>query len=110
MGWKELIVAYTISIVCLFLFIWSASAAGIQRFTDSQGVIHITNLGGTDQDKGALAGDNQAPVPRLTFQGPENKLEKMRILGIQPPDEKSTDPPEPPGSEAKTTPAREENH
>ena len=82
-----------------------AAAAGIKRFTDNRGVIHITNLGGSDQDKGTPAGDNQAPVPRLTFQGPENKLEKMRILGILPPEEK----PEAPGSETKTTPADEEN-
>jgi hypothetical protein len=86
-----------------------AAAAGVKRFTDNRGVIHITNLGGSGQDKGTPAGDNQAPALLPTFLGPENKLDKMRILGILQPDEKPAEPPEPPGSEAKITPADEEN-
>jgi hypothetical protein len=109
MGWKRWITAGTISIVCLSLFMRPAAAAGVKWFTDNRGVIHITNLGGSGQDKGTPAGDNQALVPRLTFQGPENKLDKMRILGILQPDEKPAEPPEAQGSETKTTPADEEN-
>ena len=91
-------------LVGLSLFMKPAAARGIKRFTDNRGVIRITNLGGTDQDKGTSAGDNQAPVPRPTFQGLENKLEKMRALGILPPEEKQAESPEPSGSEAKITP------
>jgi hypothetical protein len=83
--------------------------AGVRRFTDNQGGIHITNLGGTDPEKGTSAGENPVPVLPHTFMGPENKLDKMRILGILPPDEKPAGPPEPPASEVKTTPAEAEN-
>jgi hypothetical protein len=109
MGWKRWITAGTVSVACLFLLIWSASAAGIQRFTDSRGVIHITNLGGTGQEPGTPGGDNQTTVPRPNFLGPENKLDKMRILGIIPPDEKPAESPEAPESETKTTPTDADN-
>ena len=109
MGWKRRITAGIMSVVCLSLFIRPAAAGGIKRFTDNRGVIHITNLSGTDQEKGTLAGDNPAAVLLPTFLGPENKLDKMRILGILRPDEKPDDPPEPPGIEEKTIPADEEN-
>jgi hypothetical protein len=109
MNWKRWITAGTMILVCLALFMGSTAAGGIKRFTDNRGVIRITNLGGTDQEKGAPAGDNQEPVPRPIFLGPENKLEKMRALGITPLEETSTESPEAQGSETKTTPADEKN-
>ena len=109
MGWKRWITAGIMSVVCLSLFIRPATAAGIKRFADSRGVIHITNAGGANHKTGAPGEDNQAPVPRLTFEGPEDKLIKMRALGITPPEENPAEPLEPPGSEAKITPADEEN-
>jgi len=109
MGWRRRITAGIMSVVCLSLFIRPAAAAGIKRFKDSQGIIHITNLGGTDQEKGSPGGANQAPVHRLIFEGPEDKLIKMRALGITPPEEKPAESPEAPGSERKTTPNDEDN-
>lgn len=109
MGWKQRIAAYTMSLVCISLLVRPAGAAGIKRYTDSQGVIHITNPGGTDQGKKTPARDNPVPVPRPILQGPENKLIKMRALGILPPEENPAESPEPPESEVKTTPAHEGN-
>ena len=93
-------------LVGLSLFMKSAAARGVKRFLNNRGGIRITNPGGTDQDKETSAGDNQALVPRPTFQGPENKLEKMRALGILPPEEKQAESGEAPAGETKTTPAK----
>ena len=90
--------------------VYGARGRGGKRFTDSQGVIHITSQGEAEKEKGATGEDDQAPVPRPAFERPGNKLDKMRILGIHPPDEKRAESPKTPVSEAKTTPTREENH
>ena len=85
MGWKQRFAAGAMSVACSSLLVVTVASAKIQRFTDRQGVVHITNQGETDQNPDS---PETQSVPRPTFQGPEHKLEKMRALGIIPRDEK----------------------
>jgi hypothetical protein len=93
-----------LSVVCLALLIQPVAAAGIKRFTDKQGVVHITNLAETAPEL-----EETQPVLPRTFLGPENKLDKMRILGILPPEENLAQPPTPSETEAKNLHSNEEN-
>jgi hypothetical protein len=102
MGWNQRIAACTMGLICLSLFIRPASAAGIRHFTDSQGVIRITNQGEADQEP---ATPSSPPI----FEGPRNKFDKLQTLGIPLPGGKPAGRPGPPASKAKTTPAGEEN-
>jgi hypothetical protein len=103
MSWKKRFAAGLMSVVCLALLIRPVAAAGVKRFTDKLGVVHITNLADTARQL-----EETQPV-RPTFTGPENKLEKMRVLGILPPDENLAQPPAPSGTEANNPHSNEEN-
>jgi hypothetical protein len=103
MGGKKRWGAGLMSVVCLALLIRPVAAAGVRRFTDKLGVVHVTNLGATAQEL------EETQPARPTFTGPENKLEKMRVLGILPPDENLAQPPTPSETEAQNPHSNEEN-
>ena len=90
--------------------VYGAAAGGSSGSRTARGLSTSPTRAGLKRKKGTTGGDDQAPVPRPAFQGPGNKLDKMRILGIHSPDEKRAESPKTPVSEAKTTPTREENH
>jgi hypothetical protein len=107
-SWKRRIFAGILTLVCLSLCTRPAGAAGIRQFTDNQGVIHITNLGGPNQEQGAPKSP-PAPVPPPTPPSPEPKPDKTPAAATPPAEKKPAESPEPSGKEDKEDKTAPEN-
>lgn len=98
MGRKRQAVVCMINVVALALLVGIAAAGSIARFTDSRGVICITNLNGANREV-KTQGVQTTPPPRKAVPpsepvtspepiqappglGPRDKRDKMRQLSI----------------------------
>jgi hypothetical protein len=97
-----------LTLVCLSLCIRPAGAAGIRQFTDNQGVIHITNLGGPNQEQGAPKSP-PAPVPPPPSPSPETKSDKTPTAATPPAEKKPPETPEPSDKEDKSAAENEDD-
>jgi hypothetical protein len=107
-GWKQRRLVGILTLVCLSLCIRPAGASGIRQFTDNQGVIHITNLGGANQEQVAPK-SQPAPVPPPTSISPETNPDKTPTVAPPPAEKKPAAPPEPSDKEDKTAPENEDD-
>ena len=63
MGWKRPNAVWMINVVVLALWVLTAAADRIQSFTDSRGVIHITNLNGAKRQPETPGGQTDPTHP-----------------------------------------------
>ena len=72
-----------INVVVLALVVLTAAADRIQSFTDSRGIIHITNLNGANREPKTPGGSNQPATSRMGPAFPSYNLEKADLRTLQ---------------------------
>lgn len=99
MGWKRQVVVWMINVVAMALLVGIAAGDRIERFTDSRGIICITNLNGANRELKTPGVQTAPPPPEAippsevitspepiqapSKSGPRDKHYKMRRLSIE---------------------------